>query len=125
MTEQTADAAFEAAWADAGIHGDETSKAAGYAGWMLRERHAVEYDETGPCRICHEPVGEASMGGTDVCPACDCGLCRYCRVRMNVVGEHIDGGRSLRQWREHMAWHRSQVANDGTGAAASGREEKR
>ena len=33
----------------------------------------VEYDETAPCRICGLPVEEASMGGTDVCPWCDCG----------------------------------------------------
>jgi len=32
-----------------------------------------EYDETAPCRICGKPVVEASMGGTDVCPWCDCG----------------------------------------------------
>ena len=36
----------------------------------------VEYDETAPCRVCGLPVGEASMGGTDVCPSCDCGLYR-------------------------------------------------
>lgn len=35
---------------------------------------AIEYDENAPCRICGDPVREASMGGTDVCPACDCGL---------------------------------------------------
>ena len=33
----------------------------------------VEYDETAPCRICGKPVIDASMGGTDVCPWCDCG----------------------------------------------------
>jgi hypothetical protein len=33
----------------------------------------VEYDETNPCRICGLPVMEASMGGIDVCPWCDCG----------------------------------------------------
>ena len=36
----------------------------------------VEYDETMPCRICGQPVMEASMGGTDVCPWCDCGYHR-------------------------------------------------
>ena len=66
----------------------------------------VEYDETAPCVVCGEPVGEASMGGTAICPACDCGQCRYCGVRAALVGEHVDGGRSLRQWREHMAWHK-------------------
>ncbi len=38
----------------------------------------VEYDENAPCTICGEPVVEASMGGTAVCPWCDCGNCRYC-----------------------------------------------
>lgn len=33
----------------------------------------IEYDENAPCRICGLPVCEASMGGTDVCPWCDCG----------------------------------------------------
>lgn len=33
----------------------------------------IEYDETAPCWMCGLPVGSASMGGTVVCPACDCG----------------------------------------------------
>lgn len=36
----------------------------------------VEYDETAPCRMCGLPVIEASVGGTDVCPWCDCGFYR-------------------------------------------------
>lgn len=36
----------------------------------------VEYDETAPCRMCGLPVIEASTGGTDVCPWCDCGVYR-------------------------------------------------
>ena len=36
----------------------------------------VEYDETAPCRMCGLPVEEASMGGTNVCPWCDCGYNR-------------------------------------------------
>lgn len=66
----------------------------------------VEYDENAPCIICGEPVVEASMGGTAICPSCDCGRCRYCGVGMVVVREEIDGGRSLRGWREHMKWHK-------------------
>lgn len=66
----------------------------------------IEYDETGPCAICQEPVVEASMGGTVICPWCDCGNCRYCGVQSMLFKEEIDGGRSLRKWREHMAWHR-------------------
>jgi len=68
----------------------------------------VEYDENAPCRVCGERVLEASMGGTDVCPSCDCGRCRYCGVQAALVREEIDGGRSLRAWREHMAWHKAQ-----------------
>ena len=33
----------------------------------------VEYDECAPCWMCGEPVVEASMGGTVICPWCDCG----------------------------------------------------
>ena len=33
----------------------------------------IEYDDEAPCRICGKPVFEASMGGTDICPWCDCG----------------------------------------------------
>jgi len=36
----------------------------------------VEYDETAPCRVCGLPVVDASMGGTDICPWCDCGVFR-------------------------------------------------
>jgi hypothetical protein len=36
----------------------------------------VEYDENAPCRICDQPVMEASMGGIDVCPWCDTGYNR-------------------------------------------------
>lgn len=37
----------------------------------------IPYDETAPCRMCHQPVIEASVGGTDVCPWCDMGIPRY------------------------------------------------
>jgi len=36
----------------------------------------VAYNANGLCRICHLPVVEASMGGTNVCPWCDCGVHR-------------------------------------------------
>ena len=70
----------------------------------------VEYDETAPCTVCHEPIGEASMGGTAICPACDCGRCRYCVVQSFMYNEGVDGGRSLRKWREHMDWHKALAA---------------
>lgn len=38
--------------------------------------HTVEYDENAPCWMCGEPVVEASMGGTVICPWCDCGYHR-------------------------------------------------
>ena len=36
----------------------------------------VEYDTNDPCLSCGLPVGAASMGGTAICPACDCGQFR-------------------------------------------------
>lgn len=68
----------------------------------------VEYDENAPCMVCGEPVVEASMGGTAICPWCDCGKCRYCEMDIFVMREELDGGRSLRKLREHMAWHKTQ-----------------
>ena len=50
------------------------------------KRKTVKYDENAPCRICGLPVGNASMGGTDICPACDCG---YIRMRCPKCGEEI------------------------------------
>jgi hypothetical protein len=48
----------------------------------------VEYDSAAPCRICNLPVVEASMGGTDVCPWCDCGVYRdNCRWEMRYTAE--------------------------------------
>lgn len=36
----------------------------------------VVYDEKFPCLICTLPVESASMGGTAICGACDCGELR-------------------------------------------------
>ena len=66
----------------------------------------VKYDENAPCIMCGEPVVAASMGGTVICPWCDCGCCRHCGVRISVLKEEIDGGRSLKELREHMTWHK-------------------
>jgi hypothetical protein len=33
----------------------------------------IPYDKNAPCRACGQPVTEASMGGTDLCPWCDMG----------------------------------------------------
>lgn len=64
------------------------------------EEFKVEYDENAPCIICGEPVVEASMGGTVICPWCDCGHCRYCGVQLLIMKgqEH--------KIRSHMAWHK-------------------
>jgi len=73
-------------------------------------KFTVEYDENAPCLICGEPVKEASMGGTVICPWCDMGRCRYCGVTICVMREEIDGGSSLRNLEEHMKWHREHPA---------------
>jgi len=65
----------------------------------------VEYDESAPCEICGEPVTEASMAGTTLCPWCDIGVCRYCGIDTALFAEKVDGGSSVRHWRQHMAWH--------------------
>ena len=70
------------------------------------ETKTIEYDENAPCIICGEPVIEASMGGTVICPWCDCGHCRYCGMDIFVLREEIDGGCSLRKLREHIKWHK-------------------
>ena len=62
-------------------------------------KKTVEYDENAPCAICGEPVMEASMSGTSVCPWCDCGHCRYC-------GEHLPT--SDKMIKQHMGWHKAQ-----------------
>ena len=36
----------------------------------------VSYDPDAPCWMCGLAVEEASMGGTVICPSCDCGLNR-------------------------------------------------
>jgi len=66
----------------------------------------IEYDDEAPCKICGEPVTGSSMGGTVICPWCDCGKCRYCGMTIFAIREEIDGGESLKRLREHMKWHR-------------------
>jgi len=68
----------------------------------------MDFDEKAPCIMCGEPVIEPSMGGTTLCPWCDCGKCRYCGVKIFAYHEEIDGGRSLKNLREHMDWHKKQ-----------------
>jgi hypothetical protein len=70
----------------------------------------VTYDENTPCEKCGDPVVEASMGGTTICPWCDMGCCRYCGVQSSWMPERIDGGGSSRRWKEHMRWHHGEEA---------------
>lgn len=67
------------------------------------EKLAVEYDETAPCIVCGEPVIEASAGGTDICPACDMGICRYCGVQLPWKMSSTE-----RAIKEHIAWHKQE-----------------
>lgn len=69
----------------------------------------IEYDELAPCICCGEPVHNASMGGTVICPACDCGKCRFCGVRISVMKESVDGGHSKREALKHMKYHRERL----------------
>jgi DNA-directed RNA polymerase subunit RPC12/RpoP len=62
-----------------------------------------------PCIICGEPVISASMGGSDICPACDLGKCRYCGMKVFVAREEIDGGQSKREFLAHIKWHKDNV----------------
>lgn len=54
----------------------------------------VEYDETAPCWSCGEPVMEASMGGTVLCPWCDCGMTRD--GRKWTLDEAVEAGERFR-----------------------------
>lgn len=76
-----------------------------YLGWLPLSEAPCPFDPNLPCLICLEPVHFISQSGSAICPACDMGKCRYCGVSSMIFKEEIDGGRSLRKWREHMVWH--------------------
>lgn len=61
-------------------------------------KFTVEYDENAPRIVCGEPVIEASVGGTVICPWCDMGHCRYCGVQLPM---------GIKAIKEHMAWRKS------------------
>ena len=69
----------------------------------------IEYDENGPCVCCGEPVIEASMGGTILCPWCDMGRCRYCGISILVLKENVDGGQSKKDLLNHIIWYKKQL----------------
>lgn len=60
--------------------------------------YTVEYDENEPCWMCGEPVGEASMGGTVICPDCDCGYTHD--GRKWTIGEAMEAARRFKEKRE-------------------------
>ena len=71
----------------------------------------IEYDELASCKICGEPVHHASMGGTVICPSCDCGHCRFCgrEHTIFVFKRDLDNSRSYNEIREHMKEWRTKL----------------
>lgn len=41
-----------------------------------KKRIRFLFDETAPCCVCGNPILDVSMGGTSICPHCDCGYDR-------------------------------------------------
>ena len=74
-----------------------------------KEKVEVEYDENAPCLICGEPVISASMGGTSICPSCDLGKCRYCKMTVFILKESIDNGHSKKSFLDHIKWHKKET----------------
>lgn len=73
------------------IRREKKMKTATYTG-TDGKKIKVKYDGKAPCRICGLPVEYASMGGTDVCPWCDCGNYRdgtIINVRELMVNEKL------------------------------------
>jgi len=66
-------------------------------------KFTVKYDENVPCIVCGEPVIEASMSGTGICPWCDMGICRYCGVQLPG---HPEKYKAKILIEAHMAWHK-------------------
>lgn len=65
----------------------------------------IEYDENAPCSICGEPVKEASVGGTDICPWCDMGKCRHCGEAY-LTGRETTKEECQKVIKEHIKWHK-------------------
>ena len=63
----------------------------------------ILYDEGAPCIVCGEPVVAASVGGTAICPWCDMGICRFCRIQLPWG---MDKEQTTRKIREHINWHK-------------------
>jgi len=79
------------------------------------EKLEVPYDETAPCKICGEPVEEASTSGTVICPWCDLGKCRYCG-KSYLTGKENTAEECLEKIREHIkeCKQREQVSDEDT-----------
>lgn len=56
----------------------------------------VEYDPGMPCRMCGEPVVEASTSGTVICPWCDSGI-----NRDGTKWSSEDHCRMLKRWQRN------------------------
>ncbi len=65
----------------------------------------VEYDENALCIFCGEPVVEASMGGTVICPWCDCGNCRYCGEKY-LTGRETTNEGCIAVIKRHIKQHK-------------------
>ena len=59
----------------------------------------IEYDPNYPCIFCKEPVNFASMGGTVICGACDCGISKKTGKRWTPE-EYAILSRNAREWYE-------------------------
>ncbi len=61
---------------------------------------SIEYDPNAPCRICGLPVVSASMGGTDVCPWCDCG--KYRDGTSWALEDSLNGDKIRKEAKKHI-----------------------
>lgn len=43
-----------------------------------------QHDPQAPCSICGDPVGPLSMGGSNICCACDCGIPPELKAQFNA-----------------------------------------
>lgn len=74
----------------------------------------VEYDENGPCRLCGLPVVAASMGGTDVCPWCDLGECRFTPGHRVDFDWDQETGRIALPSKHYERYHPKETRNEET-----------
>ena len=73
----------------------------------------IDYDADAPCWLCGFPVESASMGGTVLCPACDCG--RHRDGTQWTYAETLWGADNFRQQGKLGKCPRCEDAQGGTG----------